>query len=267
MSATASAALRSSFPFRYARRVNSPGPAVRAPACSSERNVSRATIGLPWTCSSTTSSPVAVRGASIASASPRSITLPSTSRISPYVATRSRNASRLRKTRATIARASGPLQRTIAIAPLPGGVAIAAIVSVAAPPCYLGLDGRAAAGEAPLKSRGSPNRNFIPVSGSHALCVWGRAAAGEAPLKSRGSPNRNFIPVSGSHALCVWGRAAAGGAPFKSRGSPNRNFIPVWGTRRAGVRARRLRIRCARTASPPARGGRSCVPTGASGRA
>jgi hypothetical protein len=70
-----------------------------------------------------------VRGASIASASPRSITTPSTSRISPYVAKRSRSGSRLRKTRATIARDAGPLHRTMASAPRPGGVAIAAIVS------------------------------------------------------------------------------------------------------------------------------------------
>ncbi len=82
-SATASAALRSSLPFRKARRVNSPGPAGRAPAWNSARRVSPATAGLPWTCSSTTSSPVALRGPSIASASPRSSTSPATSRISP----------------------------------------------------------------------------------------------------------------------------------------------------------------------------------------
>jgi len=45
------------------------------------------------------------------------------------VAWRARSGRVLRKIRAAISRVAGPLMRTIAIAPRPGGVAIAAIVS------------------------------------------------------------------------------------------------------------------------------------------
>ena len=57
-SATASACSRSSLPLRYARRVNSPGAAARAPAARSASSTLRGVSTPPWVEISTVSSPV-----------------------------------------------------------------------------------------------------------------------------------------------------------------------------------------------------------------
>ncbi len=62
-SATASACARSSRPFRYARSVNSPGSASRAPRAIAASTMPRRITGLPCALISTTSSPVYDAGA------------------------------------------------------------------------------------------------------------------------------------------------------------------------------------------------------------
>ena len=57
-SMTASASVRSSFPFRKAWRVNSPGPACLAPWAKRAWSPSRSTMGEPWQWNSALSSPV-----------------------------------------------------------------------------------------------------------------------------------------------------------------------------------------------------------------
>jgi hypothetical protein len=57
-SATASAWERSILPFRKARRVNSPGWAMRAPLLISRRIISACMNGEPWQLISAVSSPV-----------------------------------------------------------------------------------------------------------------------------------------------------------------------------------------------------------------
>ena len=55
---TASASVRSSFPFKKAWRVNSPGPACLAPWAKRAWSPSRSTMGEPWQWNSTQCSPV-----------------------------------------------------------------------------------------------------------------------------------------------------------------------------------------------------------------
>ncbi len=62
-------------------------------------------------------------------ASPWSSASPRSSRIVARVALRGRNAAPVLTSRCAISRTAGPLTRTTAMAPFPGGVAIAAIVS------------------------------------------------------------------------------------------------------------------------------------------
>ena len=75
-SATASAWVRSSLPFRKARRVNSPGSARRNPCRRSTAMTEASTARLPCRCSSATSSPVALRGPGNHSASASSSASP-----------------------------------------------------------------------------------------------------------------------------------------------------------------------------------------------
>ena len=77
-SARPSTAVRSMRPFSKARRVNSPGSAMRNPSRrSSAASVSAMTARPPCRCSSTMSSPVSLRGPGNQSANPSSSTDPS----------------------------------------------------------------------------------------------------------------------------------------------------------------------------------------------
>mmetsp|Transcript_8565 Transcript_8565/g.21056 ORF Transcript_8565/g.21056 Transcript_8565/m.21056 type:complete len:240 (-) Transcript_8565:903-1622(-) len=68
----ASTCMRSIFPFSYALRVNSPPSAARRPSMSPRAlRIPSTTMRLPWTCSSTTSSPVKLLGEGKCSASAR----------------------------------------------------------------------------------------------------------------------------------------------------------------------------------------------------
>src|SRR5436190_3741044 len=102
-SSTASACARSRRPFRKARSVNSPGRAGRAPRSRSARSRRSTSGGDPGRWTSTTSSRVKVRG-------PCRTTAPGS--VPP------------------ISTARGPLRRTMARRPPPGGVERATIVSV-----------------------------------------------------------------------------------------------------------------------------------------
>ena len=130
-SATASAWTRSSLPLRKARWLNSPGPAWRAPSSQQRSTSRRSSTGLPWACSSTTSSPVKLCGPGNASTRPSSITSPAAS---VKVARRARRGSSDCPHRCrAICKACGPDSRTMPTPPAPGAVAIAAMVSLPGP--------------------------------------------------------------------------------------------------------------------------------------
>ena len=127
MSITASAWVRSMRPFKKARRENSPGSAARAPWRSANSSTLAARRIPPWQVISAISSPVKLPGASNQVASAWSTTSPP-SRMRPKTAWRGVEGFPL-KIRARIFFESGPERRTIAMAPSPGGVAMAAMVS------------------------------------------------------------------------------------------------------------------------------------------
>ncbi len=126
-SATLSACARSSLPFRYARFVNSPGSASRAPSSTQRASTSRSTDGPPWPWNSTTASPVYDAGAGKWRTRPWSSGAPAPSRNVATVATR--GGGTRPATPSISARSSAPETRTMPTPPRPGGVAIAAIVS------------------------------------------------------------------------------------------------------------------------------------------
>ncbi len=148
-SATASAAVRSSFPARNARRVNSPGlgvPRARGQTARAARRArrpasrGRAARGRPRPCSC-----AAPRRRARA---PRRSSRRSRRRRAERRAPLGERPPRTKDARAD-GRASGPLTRTIAIAPRPGGVAIAAIVSaLTVRPALSGAGGRRRGGPA-----------------------------------------------------------------------------------------------------------------------
>src|SRR5690348_1640044 len=128
-SATASAWLRSSLPFRNARSENSPARAVRAPNSHARRTSASSTTGLPCACSSSTSSPVNECGAAKNKARPRSIAAPSVPANAVSCARRGSGA--IPHNAFAIARAPPPEIRTTPMPPRPGGVAVATMVSLA----------------------------------------------------------------------------------------------------------------------------------------
>src|SRR3954471_6326520 len=123
----ASACTRLMRPFRYARKVNSPGFASRAPAAIVARTMASRMTGLPCAEISTTSSPVYERGAGNTVTMASSITPPCSSTIRASVACRASNGRPAR--REAIGVAEGPLILTTPSPPRPGGVAIATMVS------------------------------------------------------------------------------------------------------------------------------------------
>jgi len=133
ISCTASAWARSRRPLRNARRVNSPGSAGRAPARRTAVRTSSRMRGPPWQWISSVSSPVKERGA-------RMKTRRTSSRIRPVVGQtifpwerrwerRGFDVFEGLKRARPIRSAPGPLARTMPMPPVPGGVAIAAMVS------------------------------------------------------------------------------------------------------------------------------------------
>src|SRR5690348_7473367 len=128
-SATASAWVKSSLLFKNARSENSPARAARAPSSHARRTNASSTTGLPWACSSSTSSPVKEYGAAKNKARPRSIAVPSL----PVNAARCarRGSGAIPHSVFAIARAPPPEIRTTPMPPRPGGVAMATMVSLA----------------------------------------------------------------------------------------------------------------------------------------
>src|SRR5581483_7047555 len=126
-----SACKRSIFPFDTARRVNSPGSASRAPAASSAAKANAGTSWPPCKLNSTRSSPVYECGPVYTVTTPRSTGAPvrGSRKVDRYARRGvGRHGSR---TDAAMACAEGPLTRSTASAPRPGGVATATIVSSA----------------------------------------------------------------------------------------------------------------------------------------
>ena len=124
----ASACSKSSLPFRTARRVNSPGSAWRAPARIAAASTDVGARYPPWVVISRRSSPVNEAGATkrvaiTSSSSEPSLGSTTCVRIA-CLATRGAG----RRRRSAISATSGPESRTIASAPRPGAVAIAAMV-------------------------------------------------------------------------------------------------------------------------------------------
>ena len=135
-SAEASACIRVIRPLATARRENSPGPAGRAPESVRVWSTLRAMSGEPCMPNSTMSSPVNVRGARnmvatawsmgrVSGVLPCGIMYP---RCAVWEGHEERGFPF--QCRSAMRRASGPLRRISIIAPWPGGVATAAIVSL-----------------------------------------------------------------------------------------------------------------------------------------
>ena len=134
MSITACASERSILPPRNARFVNSPRSAIRTPTSPSALNVSLTAMGLPCSCSSTTSSVVYVCGARMTSAIHSSITFSSALITWPKCAVKLfASVSGLPladlNTLPAFSIAPTPLTRTMLTPPRPGGVATAAMTS------------------------------------------------------------------------------------------------------------------------------------------
>ena len=133
-SATASACDKSILPFRKARCVNSPGAAKRAPLAMSFCRICCWMNVEPWQPNSTTSSPVNEWGArktviTTSSIMPSELpTVPKTA-VCDGIAAMSKFFRRAVKMRPATVKASAPLKRTRAMAPLPGAVDMAQIVS------------------------------------------------------------------------------------------------------------------------------------------
>ena len=143
-SITASAAVRSSLPFRNARSVNSPRRAMRAPQASTASSTRRGAMLPPCVWNSTASSPVYDFGEAKTRTSPSSTILPSHDSLEWKNVPAIEASTGRPETFDAIAKESGPLTRTTATPPLPGGVDTAAIVpdravsAMACPTCPCG---------------------------------------------------------------------------------------------------------------------------------
>ena len=126
-SATASAWQRSIFPFKKARRVNSPGWATTQPKEKQASNNSAETTTPPWQETSITSSPVYECGAGKKVRTPESISSPTGEKRGVYRAYLGLSFSLQHNFLAT-KYASGPLIRITARPPTPSGVAREAMV-------------------------------------------------------------------------------------------------------------------------------------------
>ena len=130
-SATPSACARSILPFIKARRVNSPGSAVRAPHSISRLTISRCIHREPWQDISATSSPVNERGALKTVTTDWSSASPFESTILPRwaVCVTISSGSFPRQHLERISKALRPESLITAIPPVPGAVETATIVS------------------------------------------------------------------------------------------------------------------------------------------
>ena len=168
-SRTASACVRSIRPARNARCVNSPGSASRAPEASARRSNRSSTTGEPCAAISTRSSAVYELGAAnhVTTASSMRADSSSPSRSSSTSARRVRACSRGWRRRTSfcaIEAASGPLSRTMPIPPRPGGVEIAAIVSVLATGSGIGRESLIGGIHCRHAARASPKATGEPRS-------------------------------------------------------------------------------------------------------
>ena len=180
----ASAWTMSSFPRRYARLVNSPASAGRAPARTQASTMAAGVSHPPWQLISTTSSPVKLAGASYRITTVRSRIDPSSgSTSSRSTATRAAGrASSGRESAWRMGAASGPDNRTMATAPTPGGVACATMVSTS----ILPHGGCGTDPFAPSLSRGRPGSKAGPPA-----CARARGRSRSAGAASRCWPSRS----------------------------------------------------------------------------